>query len=217
MQLFRRPSLRRGFEIGGLALVLLVLFWGMWQAQRVMRGDFAAMQARYRIDTWTSGAAKWSVEQWLDARDDLLKAAKITPDNPLVFDYLGILYTLRGQRAWENDVLRRSFFSDALRFQQISLRLRPHNGAAWANLALSQYALGQHQDAIASIVLAMRDGPNETKVRQVVSELVCAMWSELPDSLHTWLRKRYQVAESWERQDLERLAARYGRKDIFSL
>ncbi|WP_018609053.1 hypothetical protein [Uliginosibacterium gangwonense] len=207
--------MRRVFDIGTTVLILLILVWGMWQAQRVMRGDFAGMQARYRIDTWIAGKARWSVEQWLQARDDLAGAARITPDNPLVFDYLGMLYTLRGQRAWQNDVLRQAFFADALRFQQDSLRLRPHNGAAWANLALSQYALGTHGDSIASINHAMQEGPNEIRVRQVVTELIIAMWSESPEHLHVWLRERYRVAAPWEHQELERLAVRYERRDLF--
>ncbi|NSL54048.1 tetratricopeptide repeat protein [Uliginosibacterium aquaticum] len=197
-----------------ICLILLAAGWGMWQGQRLMRGDFSAIQARYRIDTWVAGSAKWTVPEWMQARDDLLAAAEIMPDNPLTFDYLGILNTLRGQRGWNEPSLRKGYFGEAMGYQQTSLRLRPQNGAAWSNLALSFYALGDHAGAAASLEQALKYGPYELGVKKLSSDLVLAMWPDMPPSLQQWLLALYRTSPPWERQVLEKLAKSYGYPDV---
>lgn len=199
-------------NLGLVVLVCLVAAWGIWQAQRIMRADFTAMQARYRIDGWTSGKAQWTVPEWVEARDDLLEAARIAPDNPLTFDHLGLLNTLRGRRAWAAPELRKAYFSDALRFQKISLGLRPQNGAAWANLAMSHFALDDHPAAFDALRNAIRYGPYEVPVKQMADELLLAMWPEAPTDLHDWLLARHRDGTPDEKADIDRLAKRYGRQ-----
>ncbi|MEN3112408.1 hypothetical protein ACFONG_19810 [Uliginosibacterium paludis] len=193
-----------------VALVCLLAAWGIWQAQRVMRADFTAMQARYRIDGWAAGKSQWTVPAWIEARDDLLEASRIAPDNPLTFDYLAQLNALRGRRAWEAPELRKAYFSDALRFQKISLALRPENGAAWASLALGHFALEDHPAAFGALRQALRYGPYEVPVKQMAEELVLAMWAEAPADLHAWLLQRHRDGTSDEKADIDRLAKRYG-------
>lgn len=196
------------------SLILLAVAWGAWQGQRVMRGDFTSMQARYRIDTWVSGKAKWSVSEWVQARDDLLEAAEIMPDNPLIFDYLGMLNTLRGERAWNEESLRKGYFSEAMDYQQTSLRLRPQNGAAWSNLALSFYALGDHAAAGNALEQALKYGPYEVAVKRLTADLVLAMWPSMSAGLHEWLLALYRGAPAHERQAMELLAKKYDRQAV---
>lgn len=195
---------------GPLFLVLIVVAWGVWQASRVARADFASMQARYRVDAWLAGKEKWTLPQWVVARSDLLEAARIAPDSPITFDYLAALYIIRGQRAWSLDDLRQAYFTDAETYQRQSLLLRPHNGAAWANLALSQHALGESEGMIESMRKALTYGPNELRVRQVLGELVLANWKVAPDDLRDWLKERHETGPIYEKRNIERLAQRYG-------
>ncbi len=196
-------------NIGVAALVCMLAAWGIWQGQRIMRADFTAMQARYRIEGWMSGKLNWTVPEWVQARDDLLAAAEIAPDNPLTFDYLGLLNALRGRRAWGAPELRTAYFTDARRFQEQSLKLRPENGSAWANLALSQFALGEHGPAFESLRQALKYGPYEVSVKQMSEELVLAMWREAPPDLRAWLQQRHRDGTPDEKADIDRLAKRY--------
>lgn len=191
-------------------LVIILAAWGIWQAQRIACGDFVSMQARYRIDGWLSGKTQWTVPQWLAARDDLLASARITPDSPVTFDYLAVLNMLRGQRAWAAPSLREAYFTDALNYQRVSLQLRPENGAAWANLALSQYALDDHPGAAESMRMALRYGPHELRVKQLLSDLVLSMWADVPDDLKNWLLVLHRDGKDFEKHYIERLAKQYG-------
>lgn len=190
--------------------VLVLAAWGIWQAQRIARGDFASMQARYRIDAWLTGKTQWSVPQWVAARDDLLDAARMTPDNPVTFDYLAVINMLRGQRAWSAPSLRKAYFGEALNYQLASLQLRRENGAAWANLALSQYALDESAAAYDSMRLALRYGPHELRVKQLLSGIVLSQWAEAPEDLKNWLLALYRDGKGYEKRDIERLAKQYG-------
>jgi tetratricopeptide (TPR) repeat protein len=193
-----------------VCVVFVITLWAIWQAQRVMRADFLSLQARYRIDLWSREKARWTVAEWIEARDDLLTSADVAPDNPLTFDYLGLLNALRGKQAWDTPALRHAYFSEAMAFQRRSLQLRPENGAAWANLALSQFALDDHAGAIASMRSALKFGPYELPVKLMSSELVLAMWAEAPTDMKDWLLSRHKDGQSDERRDIERIAKRYG-------
>jgi len=197
--------------VGMLIIVLAVCAWGLWLSSQLIVADFASMGARYRIDRWIGGAAKWTVPEWVEARAALDEAIATTPDNPMLHDYLGSLYALRGIQAWRSEVLRKSLFAEAARHQKISLKYRPQNGPTWANLALSLHALGEPQPVVADALLqALRQGRNEFQVRRVLSDLTLATWNSAPIELKTWLKERYRKGSENERRLITEYAKNRG-------
>jgi len=176
----------------------------------MVRADLLSMRARYEIDAWMAGGAGWTLPEWKNARDALLQARAITPDDPLLYDYLGVLDVLRGQMGWRAEGIRKVYFGEALGYQKESLRLRWHNGAAWANLALSEYALDDHKAALEAAERAIEYGPNEVRVRSLVSELTLAMWSQAPVNMKTWVQQNHLRAQSDELKMFVDLERRYG-------
>lgn len=205
------PAERRA-KIINLALFAVIAFaalWGIWQGQRIMRADLHGMQARYRVNAWATGRLPWTITEWLQAREDLRASARIAPDSPLTFDFLGMLYSLRGQRGWNVPELRVGYYTEAMQAQKASLALRPENGAAWANLALSQFAVEDPAGAAESMRNAIRYGPYEVVVKHRVTEIVFAMGRSAPADLRTWLRQRYETGLPDEKRDIEKLAKQY--------
>lgn len=193
-----------------VGLVAMVCLWGIWQAQRIMRADFFAAQARYQIGTWVAGSATWTPAQWDEAKQALLESAQVAPDNPQTFDYLGLVFSLRGRQVWDDSAARRSYFLEARRFQERSLALRPEHGAAWASLAFTHYALGESAEQVQAMRQALRFAPNELQVNLLLAELVLANWTTVPEDLRAWLLERLVKGPMSEKQDIVRLMRRYG-------
>lgn len=174
--------------------LLGVAVWLVSFASSMIRADFASMAARYRLDTWMTGAQPWSVQEWVDARADLQAAIRITPQNPALQDYLGSLYAFRGYEARRNPVLRKAFYEEALPYQRQSLALRQHNAAAWLNYALSQHAVEGDQEAgLFAERKALEFGKNELFVRQKLQSLIFINWDTQPSDLRAWATNSYCV------------------------
>lgn len=201
----------RASAVALLLVVAAVCVWGLYLSVALVRADFASMGARYRIERWISGGATWTIPEWLEARAALDEALAITPDNPMLHDYQGSLYALRGLQAWRSEVLRKSFFGEALKHQKTSLELRSQNGPAWASLALSQYALDEPPSVVAAgLSQAWRLGKNEMQVRRTLSDLTLAIWPSAPPELKAWLKERYRKGGEGERQTIRGFAKNRG-------
>ncbi|MDZ4124022.1 MAG: hypothetical protein U1E02_07570, partial [Hydrogenophaga sp.] len=138
-------------------------------------------------------------------------AIEDSPKNPVLHDYMGALFALQGQRHWQSDVLRRAFFLDARRHQQISLQLRPTNGRTWGALAVSLHALQTDQATQAhAIDKAIFYAPHDPVVQRQMAALVMARWSELGPAQRNWLRGLHADERTRKRLQLDRLLKVYG-------
>ncbi|MBS1209288.1 MAG: hypothetical protein H6R19_1686 [Proteobacteria bacterium] len=206
---------RRILNAGLVLVVLLITGWVVWFSVALIRADFASMPARFRLDAWLNGRAQWTISEWLEARDGLQEAAAITPDNPMLQDYLGSLYALRGIQAWRDESLRQSYFAEALEHQQASLKLREHNAPAWSNLALSLYATNQQGPALEhAIRRAIALGESDPGVRRTLLDVLLPTWTKQPPDLRAWAIARYRDAPDWERQAMRVQAQRKGFKSF---
>jgi tetratricopeptide (TPR) repeat protein len=166
-----------------------VAVWVFGFSSLMIRADVASMSARYKLDNWMAGKQQWTVPEWLEAREGLESALKITPENPALQDYLGTLYAFRGYEARRVPVLRKAFYTDALPYQRKSLALRPHNAAAWANYAQSLYMLdvrGATLERAERTALAL--GQYESGVRRTVQDVMLATWQTQPGDLQAWMQ-----------------------------
>lgn len=205
-----RESGACGYANWFLPAVVVLASLVVWSfSSSLIRSDFASMASRYKIDAWMKGGA-WTVQEWVEARKSLEEAIRITPDSPMLHDYLGSLYALRGMQAWKSEALRKSLFSEAMIHQQISLRLRPMNGATWASLGLSQLAIGESPElTVKSLRQAWLHGRNELSIRPVLIELAFANWNLVDQEIQQWVKYRYQHENQNEKQRIELLAKRY--------
>lgn len=164
--------------------------WVFAHSALMIRSDLASASARYHIAAWTGGKQQWNVPQWLDARDGLEAAIRITPENPMLYDYLGALYAFRGNLASRNVGVRTVFFEQAVPYQQKSIELRPHNASAWANYAHTLYMLGVRDDRLQEAERhAIALGQYESGVRRTVQDVMLGSWQSQPTDLQAWMQQ----------------------------
>lgn len=196
---------------GVVALTGLVLAWAGRFALELIRADLAFIEPRHQISQWIYGRETYTYAQWAKAYEKMRFAISVSPDNPVLHEYMASLLALRGQAYWKSDVLRNAFFLDARRHQQTSLKLRPTNGRTWAGLALSLHALNEDgwslNNAISqSLVYA----PHDSRVQRQIAAVVMARWNVVEPAHRNWVRAAYRDPKTRQRIQLDSLAKMYG-------
>jgi len=208
------PTLsQRALNLMPLLVVLSLAAWVLCLSSSLIRADAASMQARFRLDSWLSGRGQWTIAEWLEARDALQEAVEITPANPMLHDYLGSLFALRGIQAWRSEALRKDYFAEAMAHQRVSLSLREHNAPAWAALSLSLYATGAQGEALWDAERrAIALGQSEPGVRRVLLDVIFPNWATQPQDLRDWATRCYRTAVEGERKAILSQARQHGLK-----
>jgi hypothetical protein len=213
-KIFVKPKLHESISLIFLAAVG---FWVVFSSITLVVSDFKSMRARDQVDGWIARGDAWSASAWLAARAQLLDALKTTPDSPMLNDYMGAVYSIRGNQAWKDDRLRVLYFQAAEAYQLRSIKYREHNAPAWASLALSRYAIGLRDERLYSAVQqAIRLGQSELAVRRVVADVLLGTWSDAPVPLRQWLVQHFAKASYQEKQIIMSLAQRYGHVEVLA-
>lgn len=184
--------------------------WIVQFSVQLIRADLTFIEPRYQITKWTAGGEEPSIQEWANIYVQMRHALSVSPEDPVLHDYMGALFSLRGQSYWRSNVLRRAFFLDARRHQQLSLQLRPTNGRTWGALALSLHALQADVAAqIYAIDKANFYAPHDPVVQRQVAAVVMARWADLGPTQRNWLRNLYTDPRTRERLQLDRLMKIY--------
>lgn len=113
----------------GLTLMLLVVvvFIG-----RVGVADFLRLEATTYVDKFNEGRVRPSMERLAKARERLLLARRVDPNNPIIPEYLAQISYIRAAHSSMDKESQRGYLNDALREYQQALALRPNSGYLWA-------------------------------------------------------------------------------------
>ena len=199
-----------------LGLVALIAGWAIWESLAMVRADWRVLEARYKATQWFEGKRQMAAPEWSAARTAFAEAIAITPHNPLLHEYLGGLFALRGGISWRSDTLRRIFFSEARASYERSLRLRPEHGATWASLALALHALGEHGEPFRTAWANARAfAPNKPDVNRALADVVMAAWPQATPEMRDWLFALYQGSSQRRQAELVRLARHHGLGTLF--
>lgn len=194
-----------------LAMLLLAGIALVPEALRMIRSDLGSMTARSTVSKWLAGEPGADTGAWFAVRDDLLDAARISPGDPVLQDYLGSLHALRGVLLWDDEAERLRLYGQALQHQRASLALRPHNGLAWANAAASHAVLGERGGAFEQAWnAALAYGPNEADVQAVLYELAFSNWQAATPAMQAWVAERYLAGSPRLRARMAEAADRHG-------
>lgn len=194
-----------------LAALGIAALWVLQFSTQLVRADWAFIEPRHQITVWVAGKEPYTIQQWSRAYARMRHAIEVSPQNPVLHDFMGALFALQGQRHWKSDVLRRAFFLDARRHQRISLQLRPTNGRTWGALAVSLHALQTDPATQAhAIDKAIFYAPHDPVVQRQMAALVMARWFELGPTQRNWLRGLHADQRTRKRLQLDRLLKVYG-------
>ena len=174
-------------------LGISVLAYAAHEAGRRGLADWVSMRARFQVASWAEKRTVPSREQWQRTVDALSAALKLTPEDPSLYDHLGVAYGL-ASAAFDPKGQWNVYTEFALlHFQQAAI-LRPSSAYSWASVAMMKYRLGRiDEDLFKSLALAMRLGPWEPQVQTIASDLGFALWDRLDTG------QREQVRENWRR------------------
>jgi hypothetical protein len=177
------------------------------QAWRLASADSIVSDVNVVIDgpSWRKAAPP--LEPWLQIRNDLLEAQRLTPSNPAVLEGLGILHARRTPSP--------EFLTYARDYLWESLQLRPTSPYTWANYAATKYLVGERGPSFErALVTATTLGPWEPEVHRVVTDVGLAVLDEVSPQTRSAIERN--VALSMKRNPLETLeiSQRRGRLDL---
>ncbi len=119
-----------------VGLVLLII-----ELSRIGLADFMRLEPATYLDSVRAANALPSHARLMEARERLLAAGTLDPDNPVIPEYLGQIAFYRAMLAPSDAQLQQKYFSDALVNYEAALTLRPNSGYLWASLMLTRQAL----------------------------------------------------------------------------
>ncbi|GAP35635.1 hypothetical protein ISF6_1408 [Piscinibacter sakaiensis] len=190
--------------------LVLVFAAAAFHAAKLIRADFAAMEARALVRSWADGSTRWTVRQWQLAHDDTLSALRITPDNPALHDQMAVIFLIRARDAWPSKAMQQLLYTEAARWQRSSLALRPGHGWTWAALAESLNALCPgSEEAWHAWRQAQRFTPHEMTVEPNLYRIGFAQWKTAPSDVKAWMRATYEQAALAQRRRIDDIAAQF--------
>lgn len=203
----QQPTWRDKVLLGAMTLAFI---WVAYQGGRTIVSDFQAMEARALVRSWAEGKAKWTVSRWVFARDSTLRAIQTTPDNPALYDQMGVIYLIRARDAWRSAAAQRELYDEAARHFRQSLALRPRHGWTWASLAEALQVMEPgSQVAWDAWRNAQRYTPYELPVQSTLLRIGFLGWKTAPDDVKAWMRRTYEESRPAQREEADRLAASF--------
>lgn len=130
----RQRLLLRWLLTAGIAFLALEL-------SRAGIADFLRLEPCAYLDSVQATAKRPDPARLGAARDRLVLARKFDPDNPIISEYLGIVYFHRAVIAANDLPLRIGYLETARDHYEKALALRPNSGYLWAGMAVIRGAL----------------------------------------------------------------------------
>ncbi len=162
---------------------MIVLAWvGIaWLCGVAARQGIAASLAGDHSETlarWGKSGVQPPLDEWLSVRNDLARAARLSPSDPAARELLGVLHAQRSGSE-EFAILAREHFAAAI-------ERRPTSPYAWSSYAQVLYRLGRTgRELEGALVNALRMGPSEREVQEAVADLGLALWDEIQPATRT--------------------------------
>lgn len=189
-----------------MAMVVSAAYFGL----RAAWSDAVTLRTRYKIDQWQANRYRPTLEEWREARDNLLDGLRHSPDDAKLTELLGYLYGVRAEQARRLPDLYLPLLEQASIYYVEALRLRPMSPHTWANIALAGHLMGDRDKVVwMAFDRAMAYGANEPQVQMILAEIGLSRWDGLDDMHRRMLRAAFERAAPALRKRLDALAAQH--------
>jgi len=197
-------------------VLLLGAVSAAWVGGRAAWADMLQLQVRYNISRWQAGkAAPPQIAAWGEARNTLVQALVLTPDDPQIHENLGYLYGLRALSSKDIPELYQAMLGQAQAYYRNAARLRPMSPHPWANIALASPYLGDTGASLwDAFDRAMAYGQRQPAVQVTLAELGFARWGELTEPRRSQLLAMVNQALPHSKSPLLDIAKRYGHSGL---
>ena len=195
-----------------MGVLLVGAISAAWVGGRAAWADMLQLQVRYNIGRWQAGKAPPpQIAAWGEARNTLVQALAITPDDPQIHENLGYLYGLRALSSKAVPDLYQAMLGQAQVYYRNATRLRPMSPRPWANIALASHYLGDVGAPLwDAFDRAMAYGQREPSVQATLAEVGFARWAELTEPRRSQLLAMVNQALPHSKGQLLEIARRYG-------
>lgn len=122
-------------------MLVVALSVAMVYLGKVGVADFMRLEPCTYLDGVRASNTLPSPDRLEKARERLLLAQKIDSNNPIIPEYLGLVYYYRAQLSDFDAQLKRDFLELALESYARAIKLRPNSGYLWSNVMLTRQAL----------------------------------------------------------------------------
>lgn len=110
---------------------------------------------------YTRGVSNERAGDWPAAESDLREALKLSPDQPMVLNYLGYSLLEQGQD-----------YDEALDMIQRAVKGQPDDGYITDSLGWAYYRLGRYQDAVAPMLRAVELTPDDPVINDHLGDVL---------------------------------------------
>lgn len=203
--------LRNAGRLAVLVSLFLLAGYAGYFGGRAALADSMTLKARWEIGKWRDGNnLPPDLSVWKDARESLMAALHLEPDNPQFYEDLAFLYGLRASATHNIPELEREFLKQVLIYYKQAVALRPMSPHTWANIALANHYLGDtNLEMWRAFDLAMAYGKNEPAVQVTLAEIGLSRWAELGEARRAGIGSAFARASPSLRMKLKVVAKRY--------
>jgi len=202
-----------------LSLVAVLLVFGSISAYNAIRyaaGDVTAFKARTQIDRWQRDARqKPQIGDIGQARNALVKAIKLTPGDPALYENLAYLYGLRAVMAARLPELEHAMLDEVLTHYRLATARRPMAPYAWVNTAQALHRKNEDSPAMwAAVDRALLYGRREGGVQIRLAGILLARWDDAGVERQEELRNILLSSRGRAARQLRQMAVAAGREDL---
>lgn len=170
---FRKPSSYL------LVLVVLVAFWGIYQAARMGIADVVAHKAEFAVGRWDDEKRMPTSDEVERAVADARSALSWEPRNPDYHDLLAQVLIYKGLVHWADGTFN-EITDESLVLYRRSVELRPRWPYAWARFALVKSYRGEYDAEFENALSkAVKYGPWDPGIHVTVAEAGVFGWRRL--------------------------------------
>jgi hypothetical protein len=145
--------------------------WLSFNTLRVGTADAIVYDASVEMSSWAAAGTQPAEQTWNWVKTDLERAERWTPQNPYIYELLGLLDARRTDAP--------EYLPQSVAHFKRALELRPTSPYDWANIVAAEYRIGDTGPLFErAIVRAAQLGPSEPAVQRTVADYGLAIWNE---------------------------------------
>lgn len=195
------------YVLGSIAILIALTFFFQVIGPSLKQAwiDIETLSTRKQIGRWlATPGAPLNIENWVEARDQMLDASERIPNSPIYHIELGKLHIIRAIIAQQNPAIRNLFYREAIMHFEHALMTQPNNFYSMANVVQFKGYLGEADEQFTKYLKTSAQlAPYETDIQLTLLNGAYQVWPKLDNETKA---AALQVRLAAQKQQSEKLA-----------